>query len=116
MRRPGSSSWISPSLPSDGGEGWGPLLGPLPARSSQGDDGELDAAVGACATAIQLSSAMHTEPTLPNLILVGSADLRVGVRLRIAAGTPNLSIAAIAVRFQSRRGQIAPWPQRRARD
>src|SRR6266852_1438221 len=49
--RAASSSWNSPSPPSDGGEGWGeevrfysPLLGPLPTRSSRGEDGELDAA------------------------------------------------------------------------
>src|SRR6266849_4454716 len=47
--RAASSSSISPSPPSDGGEGWGeearfysPLLGPLPTRSSRGEDGELD--------------------------------------------------------------------------
>jgi len=46
-----SSSWISPSPPSDGGEGWGeevrfywlPLSSVLSPRSSRGEDGELDA-------------------------------------------------------------------------
>ncbi len=50
--RAASSSWISPSPPSAGGEGWGaegrfywfPLL-VLPTRSSRGEDGELDAAL-----------------------------------------------------------------------
>ncbi len=52
-RRAASSSSITPSPPSDGGEGrgeevrfyWLPLLGPLPTRSSRGEDGELDAAL-----------------------------------------------------------------------
>src|SRR5712692_1950124 len=51
--RAASSSSISPSPPSDGGEGGErrcvcigfPLLGPLPTRSSRGEDGELDAAL-----------------------------------------------------------------------
>src|SRR5260370_30871263 len=52
--RTASSSWISPSPPSDGGEGWGeearfywfPLSSVLPPRSSRGEDGGLDAALG----------------------------------------------------------------------
>src|SRR5260370_32220824 len=51
--RAASNSWISPSPPSDGGEGWGeevrfywfPLSSVLPPRSSRGEDGELDAAL-----------------------------------------------------------------------
>ena len=51
--RAASRSSISPSPPSDGGEGWGeevrfywfPLSSVLPTRSSRGEDGELDAAL-----------------------------------------------------------------------
>jgi hypothetical protein len=68
-----SSSLISPSLPSDGEEGWGglarggafllksPLPGPLPARSSQGEDGELDAALQHCLGFPSIKEVAHRE-------------------------------------------------------
>src|SRR5713226_3588106 len=51
--RAASSSWISPSPPSDGGEGWGeevrfywfPLSSVLSPLVPRGEDGELDAAL-----------------------------------------------------------------------
>jgi len=68
-----SSSWISPSPPSmeeRAGERrcvfiGSPLLGPLPTRSSRGEDGELDAALGPG------NSEGLAEPFLPDYAIAG---------------------------------------------